>query len=176
MVDGVSLLLAQTWGLRNAGLWRAGRGRNLLDGGAPFYDTYLCADGRYVALAALEPQFYAEFLAGVADIADTSAWPDRADRERWDELRACIATAFLRRGRDEWAERFADTDACVAPVLDPDEAAEHPHLLHRGTHRPWAAGGRQPAPAPRFSRSPVRAAAGVVDEPAVRAAWGLDAE
>ncbi len=175
MVDGVSLLLAQTWGLRNAGLWQQGRAGNLLDGGAPFYDTYLCADGRYVALAALEPQFYAAFLDGVADVAHTASWPDRDDAGRWDELRVCIAAAFLQRPRDEWTARFADTDACVAPVLDLDEAAEHPHLRHRATHRPWAAGGRQPAPAPRFSRSPSRAADGVADDPAVRAAWGLDA-
>lgn len=176
MVDGVSLLLAQTWGLRNAGLWHDARGSNLLDGGAPFYDTYLCADGGHVALAALEPQFYDAFLAGVADDADTATWPDRTDRARWPELRACVAATFLRRPRDEWAARFEGTDACVAPVLGLDEAVAHPHLRHRASHPDWAAGGRHPAAAPRFSRSTAWAASSVDDDATVLAAWGLDAE
>ena len=174
MVDGVSLLLAQTWSFRNAGLHRDERGANLLDGGAPFYDTYLCADGGYVALAALEPQFYAAFLDGVADVADTATWPDRDDRAMWPQLRACIAAAFLRRPRDAWAARYADTNACVAPVLHLDEAVAHPHLVHRRTHREWNAGGRHPAAAPRFSRSAARAADGAHDDAGVLRAWGLD--
>lgn len=176
MIDGVSLLLAQTWGFRNAGLWRDGRGANLLDGGAPFYATYLCADGGYIALAALEPQFYAAFLDGVADVADTSMWPERADRARWPELRARIASTFLRRPRDEWAARFAHLDACVAPVLSLDEAVAHPHMQHRGSHVRWAAGGWQPAAAPRFSRSTGSAAVSTDDGrvAATRRAFGLD--
>lgn len=174
MIDGVSLLLAQTWSFRNAGLHRDERGANLLDGGAPFYDTYLCADGGYVALAALEPQFYAAFLDIIADTADTSTWPDRDDRARWPQLRACIAEAFLQRPRDAWAARFAGTDACVAPVLGLDEAVAHPHLIDRGSHRDWAAGGRHPAAAPRFSRSVVRAADSTDDDTDVRRAWRLD--
>lgn len=174
MIDGVSLLLAQTWSFRNAGLLHDERGTNLLDGGAPFYDTYLCADGGYVALAALEPQFYAAFLDGVADTVDTSTWPDRTDRASWPQLRACIAAAFLQRRRDVWAARFAGTDACVAPVLSLDEAVVHPHLVHRGNHRDWAAGGRQPAAAPRFSRSAVRAADSAGDDPVVLRFWGFD--
>lgn len=173
MIDGVGLLLAQTWSFRNAGIRSDERGANLLDGGAPYYDTYLCADGGYVAVAALEPQFYAAFTAGVADVADTASWPDRDDRGSWPQLRACIATAFLQRPRDEWATRFGDTDACVAPVLSLDEAVAHPHLRHRNSHRNWVAGGRQPAAAPRFSRSAARTAADAVDDPATRAAWGL---
>lgn len=176
MIDGVSLLLAQTWGMRNAGMWREERGSNLLDGGTPFYDTYRCADGGYVALAALEPQFYAAFVSGVADVADTDAWPDRNDRAHWDELRACIAAVFAQRPRDEWAERFAGTDACVAPVLSLDEAVEHPHLRSRDSHPEWAAGGHHPAAAPRFSRSRARAVGSVDDDQArsrVLDAWGL---
>jgi alpha-methylacyl-CoA racemase len=179
MLDGVSLLLAQTWSFRNAGLWTDRRSANLLDGGAPFYDVYLCADGGYVALAPLEPKFWTEFLEGIADIADTSTWPDRTDRARWPELRARIAAVFLRRSRDEWAGHFAGTDACVAPVLRLDEAVDHPHLRHRDSHGRWAAGGRHPAPAPRFSRTPATAA-DAVDHAATAAAalraFGLDPE
>jgi alpha-methylacyl-CoA racemase len=175
MVDGVSLLLAQTWSFRNAGLHTDARGTNLLDGGAPFYDTYMCADGGHVALAALEPQFYGAFVDGVADVADTSTWPDRDDPSQWPRLRACIAAVFLQHPRDVWAARFAGTDACVAPVLSLDEAVAHPQLRQRASHVPWAAGGRQPAAAPRFSRTPPAAADGVDDDPQVRAAWGLDA-
>lgn len=173
MIDGVTLLLAQTWSFRNAGLHRDQRGANLLDGGAPFYDTYLCADGGRVALAALEPQFYDAFLEGVADVADTAEWPDRDDRAAWPRLRACIATAFLAHPRDTWAARFAATDACVAPVLSLDEAVAHPHLTHRGSHHDWPGGGRQPAAAPRFSRSVARAKGGTGDVTDVRRAWGL---
>jgi alpha-methylacyl-CoA racemase len=179
MVDGVSHLLAQTWGLRNAGLWRDERGSNLLDGGAPFYDSYRCADGGYVALAAIEPQFYATFLDGIADLADTSAWPGQMDRDRWPELKAHIAAVFLQRGRDDWAGRFAGTDACVAPVLSLDEAVAHPHQQHRASHREWRAGGRHPAAAPRFSRTAAVAADDVADAAvaaAVRTAWDLPSE
>jgi alpha-methylacyl-CoA racemase len=177
MLDGVSLLLAQTWSFRNAGLWADRRGANLLDGGAPFYDVYLCADGGYVALAPLEPKFWDAFLDGIAVVADTSTWPDRDDRARWPALRAAIAAAFLQRPRDAWAAHFAGTDACVAPVLHLDEAVEHPHLRHRDSHRTWRAGGRHPAAAPRFSRTP-GAATDAVDDPTVASAalraFGLD--
>lgn len=177
MLDGVSLLLAQLWGMRNAGLWSNHRQRNLLDGGAPFYAIYACADGGYVAFAALEPQFYAAFVDGVRDVADTDRWPDRDDRAHWDELRSRIAAVFRQRGRDEWAERFAGTDACVAPVLSLDEAVDHPHLRRRDTHRRWDPAGWQPAPAPRFSRSTLRTfdgTGGATDADTVAAAWRID--
>jgi alpha-methylacyl-CoA racemase len=176
MVDGVSLLLAQTWGLCNAGLWREERSANLLDGGAPFYDTYLCADGGYVALAAIEPQFYAAFLEGVADVVDTSAWPDQMDRDLWPELKASIAAVFRQRDRDDWAARFAHSDACVAPVLTLAEAVRHPHMQHRASHRVWRAGGYHPVAAPRFSRSATVVPDGVDDTDvaaAVLTAWEL---
>lgn len=174
MVDGVGLLLAMTWSLRNGGAWQDRRGANLLDGGAPFYDTYLCADGRYVALGALEPQFYEAFVDGVGAVANTSDWPDRADVSQWPQLRAKIAAALLSRTRDEWAERFAGSDACVTPVLTLAEAAVHPHLQHRNAYRPHPAGGFQPDAAPRFSRTPARAGAASPSEPgAAYERWGL---
>lgn len=171
MVDGVGLLLAMTWSWRNSGIWRDERGANLLDGGAPFYDTYLCADGGYVAVGALEPQFYAAFLDGLGEVTDTSHWPDRDDVTQWPRLRARIASALLSRTRDEWAEQFADIDACVTPVLSVGEAAAHPHLRHRDAHQPHPAGGLQPSAAPRLSRTPARAAE--PPDAAAYARWGL---
>lgn len=172
MVDGVGLLLAMTWSLRNGGAWRDQRGTNLLDGGAPFYDTYLCADGGYVAVGALEPQFYAAFLDGLGAVTDTSNWPDRRDVAQWPRLRARIASALLLRTRDEWAEHFAETDACVTPVLSLPEAAAHPHLRHRDAYESHPAGGLQPSAAPRFSRTPAR----VAQSTDVTARWGLTAD
>jgi len=151
MVDGAALLLSMTLGMRSAGMW-GDRGRNLLDGGAPFYAVYRCADGGYVAVGALEDQFYAALLAGLG-LADDDTVPPRTDRSRWPQLRARLAAAFASRTRDEWAAHFAGTDACVAPVLDPDEAATHPHLAARGTYR-RDGGVLQAAPAPRFSDTP----------------------
>lgn len=103
----------------------------LLDSGAPYYDTYLCADGAYVAVGALEPQFYAQLLAGLR--LDPAAVPDQQDRTGWSCLRTALAGAFATRTRDEWTAVFADTDACVTPVLSFAEATEHPHLTARGT-------------------------------------------
>jgi alpha-methylacyl-CoA racemase len=173
MVDGVGLLLAMTWSLRNGGRWRDQRGANLLDGGAPFYDTYLCADGGYVALGALEPQFYAAFVEGIGAVADTSSWPDRTDVSRWPVLRARIAAALLSRTRDEWAEHFAGSDACLTPVLSLTEAAEHPHLRQRHAYRDHPAGGLQPGVAPRFSRTPGHAGPPPPDATAAYERWGL---
>ncbi|AYF27962.1 CaiB/BaiF CoA transferase family protein [Micromonospora tulbaghiae] len=163
IVDGVSVLATQIHALRGIGLWQDPRGVNLLDGGAPFYDTYECADGRYVAVGALEPQFYAElvrltgFPPGGEDAgADGSAADDALDRDdpaNWPALRAAWARLFRTRTRDEWTELLAGTDACVAPVLDWAEAPAHPHLRAREV---FVApdGVTQPAPAPRFSATP----------------------
>ncbi|GAA4213829.1 CaiB/BaiF CoA transferase family protein [Actinocatenispora rupis] len=151
MVDGTATLLSMLLGLRAAGMWGE-RGGNLLDGGAPFYDAYRCADGGYVAVGALEDPFYRELLAGLG-LADDATLPPRDDPAQWPALRERLAAAFATRTRDEWADRFAGTDACVAPVLDPDEAADHPHLAARGTYR-RDGGLLQPAPAPRFSVTP----------------------
>jgi alpha-methylacyl-CoA racemase len=150
MVDGSALLTAFLHGLRANGRWSDERGTNLLDGGAPFYDTYETADVRYMAVGALEPKFYAEFLARLE--LDAAALPDPADRAGWPELRERFARAFLKRTQAEWVEVFAGSDACVAPVLSPGEAPGHPHNAARGTFCE-VGGVVQPAPAPRFSRT-----------------------
>jgi alpha-methylacyl-CoA racemase len=172
MTDGVGLLLAMTWSLRNSGAWSDQRGTNLLDGGAPFYDTYLCADGHSVALGALEPAFYAAFLQGIGAVADTGDWPDQYDRARWPQLRANIAAAFLTRTRDEWAGYFAGSDACVTPVLTMAEAADHPQLHARASYQ-RGPGGWQPSAAPRFSRTPGHTAGDPADPAEALARWGL---
>jgi alpha-methylacyl-CoA racemase len=153
MCDGTSVLAQLMWSLRGIGRWSSGRGRNLLDGSAPFYDTYECADGRHVAVGALEPQFYAQLLKVLDLDLDPAELPDQLDTSRWSELRETLRAAFAARTRDEWAELFADEDACVTPVLTYDEALEHPHLRARGTYIELD-GVPQPAPAPRFSRTP----------------------
>jgi alpha-methylacyl-CoA racemase len=132
MVDGAALLLAMLSGMRAAGVWNDRRGDNLLDGGAPFYRTYETADGRAVAVGALEPQFYGALLEGLG--LATEELPAQHDRASWPELEGRFAAVFRERTRDEWAQHFAERDACVAPVLDLGEAAEHPHLAERGTY------------------------------------------
>jgi alpha-methylacyl-CoA racemase len=151
MVDGSALLTALLYGLRAGGMWQDARGTNLLDGGAPFYDTYECAGGGYVAVGALEPRFYAALLDGLGLAGEDL--PGQHDRAGWPALRERFAAVFASRTRDEWAQVFAGTDACVAPVLGLDEAAGHPHAAARGAFIE-VGGLTQPAPAPRFSRSP----------------------
>jgi alpha-methylacyl-CoA racemase len=154
MVDGSALLTSFLHGMRAAGAWQDERGTNLLDGGAPFYDTYESADGRYVAVGALEPKFYAALLAGLGLAGDDSL-PGQYDRAGWPVLRARLAGAFRRRTQAEWGEVFAGTDACVAPVLGPAEAPAHPHNAARGAFIE-VGGVVQPAPAPRFGRTAAR--------------------
>ncbi|MEU7872067.1 CaiB/BaiF CoA-transferase family protein [Dactylosporangium sp. NPDC049140] len=151
IVDGTAHLTTVFAGLLAAGAWRAERGRNLLDGGAPFYSVYETADGGHMAVGALEPQFYAELLRrlGLGD-ADLPAQHDAAG---WPRLRARFAEVFATRTRAEWTGVFEGTDACVAPVLSLAEARDHPHLVARGTYEDRA-GVRQPAVAPRLSRTP----------------------
>ena len=151
MIDGVTQLSQMVWGMRAAGDWRPERGTNLLDGGAPFYDTYICADGRHVAVGALEPAFYEALLRGLGLAADEV--PDRGDHQNWPLLRELFSKRFATLTRDEWAERFADIDACVSPVLDFDEAERHPQVGGRGAVT-FIDGMAQAAPAPRFSRTP----------------------
>jgi alpha-methylacyl-CoA racemase len=151
MVDGAALLTAFVHGLVAAGVWTGERGANLFDGGAPFYDAYECADGRFLAIGALEPAFY-ETLIDLLGL-DPASVPDRMDRTRWAELREAIAGAVRRRTRDEWAAVFAGRDACAAPVLALDEAPAHPHNRQRRTFVE-VGGVVQPAPAPRFSATP----------------------
>ncbi|GAA1143125.1 alpha-methylacyl-CoA racemase [Kitasatospora gansuensis] len=150
IVDGAAHLTTMLWGLLAAGLWQDGRGVNLLDGGAPCYSVYQAADGGYLAVGALEPQFYAEF-ARLLELGPDA--PGQYDQARWPELRALIATRFATRTQAEWAAVFEGTDACTAPVLTLTQAAGHEHLVARGTYV-TEGGITQPAPAPRFSVTP----------------------
>jgi alpha-methylacyl-CoA racemase len=172
MVDGVGVLLQTAWSLRGAGAWSDERGRNLLDGGAPFYDTYECADGRYVAVGALEERFYEQLLDGLGLAGATL--PDRDDPANWPALRERLSTVLASRTRDEWARAFEGTDACVTPVLRFDEVAGHPHTAARGGIVELD-GVQQAAPAPRFSRTapepPTAPAAAPVPADAVLARW-----
>jgi len=150
MTDGAALLGAMTYGLRAFGEWSGAREANLLDGGAPFYDTYACADGKFIAIAAIEPQFYATLLelTGIRDPDFQGQWR----RQDWPRLKRKFANMFALRPRDAWCALLEGTDACFAPVLDMEEAPRHPHNAARKTFMD-AAGVVQPAPAPRFSRT-----------------------
>lgn len=150
MVDGSSVLMQMMWSFRATGMWSDERGANLLDTGAPYYDTYETADGKYVAVGAIEPQFYALLLQGLG--LDPATLPEQNDMARWPELREAFTTAFAAHDRDHWAGVFDGTDACVTPVLSFAEVESDPHVTERhtfireGDHL-------EPAPAPRFSRS-----------------------
>jgi alpha-methylacyl-CoA racemase len=149
IVDGVASLLAMPLMLMAQGRWRDERGVNLLDGGVPWYDVYETADGQWMAVGALEPRFYAALVSGLG----LTGLPDRHDPRNWPELRARLSARFRERTRDEWAAVFAGSEACAEPVLSLHEAAADPHLAARGTYV-TADGIIQPAPAPRFSRTP----------------------
>ncbi len=151
MVDGVASLLGMAYGMRAAGVTTDARGTNLLDGGAYFYDTYQCADGEWIAIAALERRFHDELLQRIG--LDAADFPAQSDRARWPEARSQLAALFATRTRAAWCKVLEGTDACFAPVLSLSEAAEHPHLRARGTHL-TIDGVLQPAPAPRFSATP----------------------
>lgn len=151
MVDGVPAMMGLIHGLMAQGVWTAQPGTNWLDGGAPFYRCYRCADGRDVAVGALEPQFYALLLAGLG-LSDAEL-PDQNDRDGWPMLAARFEAVFARHPRDHWAEVFASTDACVAPVLTLDEAARDAHMQARGVYVD-VNGVRQAAVAPRLSGAP----------------------
>ncbi|HEU0221241.1 MAG TPA: CaiB/BaiF CoA-transferase family protein, partial [Paracoccaceae bacterium] len=153
MVDGVASLMSMHFGYRQAGLWENARGSNAVDGGSPYYTTYATRDGKYMAVGAVEARFYAEMLARLGLCPEEL--PAQNDRARWGELRSRLAAVFATRTRDEWEEIFAESDACVSPVLDMDECVSHPLAETRGIfeHRDGVV---EPAPAPRFSRTPGR--------------------
>jgi alpha-methylacyl-CoA racemase len=153
MVDGSAVLTTMLHGLMAQGRWRDEAGVNFADTGSPFYEVYECADGRHVAVGALEGPFYRQLLEGLG-FADADV-PSRSDEANWPALKARFAAAFRTRTRDEWAEVFVGTDACVAPVLGLAEAPQHPHNRVRGTFVDHG-GTIQPAPAPRFGRTPTR--------------------
>ncbi len=161
MVDGSALLTAFIHGMHSGGLWNDERGTNLFDGTAAFYDTYECADGQYVAVGCVEPQFYAELIDRLGLTGEDL--PMQYDLDAADELKSRLGGVFKGRSRDEWTAVFAGSDACVSPVLTPWEAHTHPHNAARETFIE-VGGIRQPAPAPRFSRTPAPA-----PEPAPRA-------
>src|ERR1700752_1857034 len=150
MIDGSSVLVQMMWAMRAMGMWTDERGTNMLDTGAPYYDTYQCADGRYVAVGAIEPQFYAAMLAGLG--LDAADLPKQNDRARWLELRAVLTETFASRDRDHWAKVFAESDACVTPVLAFGEVHTEPHITERNPFYE-VNGSLQPLPAPRFSRT-----------------------
>ncbi|QKT08218.1 CoA transferase [Gordonia sp. X0973] len=150
MVDGASVLGQMMWSFRGTGLWQDKRGANLLDTGAPFYEVYETSDGKWMAVGAIEPQFYAELLKGL-DLAEADL-PHQLDMGRWDELKAKFVEVFKTKTRDEWAAIFDGTDACVSPILDFTEAPADPHLAARGT-LVEIDGVMQAQVAPRFSRT-----------------------
>lgn len=175
MVDGAASLMTMMYAFHESGLWSEERGANMLDTGAPFYEVYETSDGNWFAVGAIESQFYAELL-GVLGL-DAADLPAQMDRTQWPAMKERFAAVFRTRSRQEWTEAFAGTDACGAPVLSPWEAHEHPHNRHRETFVD-VAGVRQPAPAPRFSRTP-----GTVRRPPSQpgadtdealAAWGVE--
>jgi len=150
IVDGAASVTGLLQGYLDAGTWRDERGVNLLDGGAPFYDTYRCADGRWIAVGALEPQFYRALLEKLGLAADPELAGDHLDPVGWPRIRERLTPAFAARTRDEWTEVFAGTDCCVAPVLSLREARTHPWNVAREVFV-QVDGLPQPSPAPRFS-------------------------
>jgi alpha-methylacyl-CoA racemase len=151
MVDGAASLMSMTWSFKHMGIWNDERGTNMLDTGAHFYDTYETADGKYVSIGSIEPQFYAELLRLTG--LEGEELPRQMDKSAWPALKVRLAEVFRTKTRDEWCELMEHTDVCFAPVLTMDEAPVHPHLAERGTFTE-VAGLVQPAPAPRFSRTP----------------------
>ena len=152
MVDGAATLMTMIHGFHRHGLWNDERGANMLDTGAPFYEVYETADGQWMAVGGIESQFYAELIRGLGLEGDPSL-PAQMARDDWPTLRARFTEVFKTRTRDEWAAVFDGTDACVVPVLSPWEAPDHPHNVARSTFVE-VEGAVQPAPAPRFSRTP----------------------
>ena len=152
MVDGSAVLMSMFWSLKSIGVFDENqRGTNLLDTGAHFYDVYQCADGEYVSIGSIEPQFYAELLR-LAELDDDPEFAKQMDKSTWPHLKQRLSDLFATKTRDEWCSLMEATDVCFAPVLTMSEAAQHPHNVERGTFVEIA-GAIQPAPAPRFSRT-----------------------
>jgi alpha-methylacyl-CoA racemase len=176
MVDGSALLSAMMYGFKANGWWTSQRGTNMLDGGAHFYDTYRCADGKYVAVGPIEPQFHATLRerCGLVD----AAFDAQMDASAWPALKEKLADVFATRTRDAWCALLEGSDACFAPVLDWDEAPRHPHNVARATFVA-VDGVTQPAPAPRFSRTRAEVPGSLVGRPPITQVlegWGIDGE
>ncbi|GAA4727862.1 CaiB/BaiF CoA-transferase family protein [Nocardioides endophyticus] len=153
MVDGAAVLATSFFGWSQSGEWSSERGTNMIDSGAPYYDAYETADGRWLSIASVEPRFYAALL-NLLDL-DPATLPEQDDRDRWPETKERFAAAVRLRTRDEWVERARGLETCVSPVLTPDEVEKDAHLAARGTFVRFE-GVLQPAPAPRFSRTTAR--------------------
>jgi len=177
MIDGAALLATMFSGFLASGIWRDERGTNILDSGAPWYDTYETRDGRHVAVGAIEAKFYAELLARLG--LDAALARTQHDRATWPALRATLAARFREKTRDEWSDVFAGADACVAPVLTFAESRAHPQVVARAGAIELG-GFAQPAPAPRFARTPAAATRPPPERGSggaeALAAWGFDAE
>jgi alpha-methylacyl-CoA racemase len=177
MVDGAAVLMAAIWGFAQSGLWLEETGVNLLDTGAAYYDTYATSDGKWISLGAIEDQFFAEFLERVG--FDPADFPNRTDRANWPAMHERFTELFLTKTRDEWCVLLEGTDVCFAPVLPMSEAKQHPHIVARGTIVEQD-GLAQPAPAPRFSRTPgsIQGPASVAGEhtDATLEDWGFSAD
>lgn len=172
IVDGAAHLMSMMVSMQQAGVWSDNRGTNLLDTGTPFYDVYETSDGRHMSVGGLEPQFY----TAMTDILEVPDLPDRNDLTQWPALRVALASKFAEKTQAEWTEIFGGSDACVAPILPLSQAPQHPHNVARGTYVEHE-GLIQPAPAPRFSRTPA-----TLTSPPVKAganttealgAWGI---
>ena len=177
MVDGAAVLMTMMHGFRQIGMWKDERGTNLLDTGSHFYDTYETADGKYVSIGSIEPQFYQELLRLTG--LEGEELPRQMERTAWGPLAERLTEIFKSKTRDEWCEIMEGTDVCFAPVLSMGEAYEHPHNVARGTFVE-VAGKLQPGPAPRFSRTPAEISrppshAGQHTDQAL-AEWGFSAE
>ncbi|MFN2375431.1 MAG: CaiB/BaiF CoA transferase family protein [Candidatus Binatia bacterium] len=155
MVDGAASLMSIFYVMQQIGFWQDQRASNFLDGGAPFYGTYETSDGKFVAVGAIEPQFWAELLARLG--LDATTFGFQHDREAWPAMREAVAAVFRTKTRDQWCALLEGSDACFAPVLSIGEAATHPHLASRGTFV-QAGGVTRPGPAPRFERIQVEGA------------------
>ncbi len=175
MLDGAASLTTMLHSHRALGAWRDERGVNILDSGAPFYEVYETKDGGYFAVGAIEPQFYAALVRGLG--LDPADLPAQMDRSGWRATKERFAAIFKSRTRNEWCEVFDGVDACATPVLSPAEAPAHPHVAARGTFRTLG-GVDQPAPAPRFTRTPGAPSAGIYltgeEADAALGTWGLD--
>lgn len=177
MIDGVTHLMSAFQAFRQQGSWTRHRADNIVDGGAPFYGSYATRDGKFIAVGAIEPRFYASLLKVIG--IHHEHLPDQNDRAAWPEMRGRFAKIFATRSRDEWVAAAAGRDACLAPVLTIDEAPEHPQMQAREVYASFD-GLRHPSPAPRFSRTPSELgrptpAAGQ-DSRQAFADWGIPAE
>jgi alpha-methylacyl-CoA racemase len=156
MVDGAASLMTSIYGSRSIGAWKDDRQSNQTDGGAHYYGAYETKDGKFISIASIEPQFYAELLERLG--LDGADLPEQLDREHWPDLKGKLEALFKTRTRDEWCEILEGTDVCFAPVLSMAEAPDHPHMKARGAFVE-VGGVVQPAPAPRFSRTPAEVSA-----------------